>query len=57
MLDSLDLLTESKSLPSIFFGMEYVGGVKELNTVIESGQLHKLMENHCIKEHHHDAHH
>lgn len=49
VIQALEFLTGFKKLPIVFFGMEHIGGAKELKDIINSGELERLLEKHTIK--------
>ena len=48
---------ERNQLPCVFFGMEHIGGPKELKKLVESGEIKRIMKDHTIHESHDDHHH
>ena len=49
-MEALTTLTGYKKLPIVFFGMEHIGGVRELKDIMHSGELERLLEKHTIKK-------
>lgn len=49
VMKALELSTGQKQLPVIYFGMEGIGGLKELKDIANKGELESLMKKHSIK--------